>query len=142
MAAYELKTKKNAGDVYEFIDGIAGEQKRRDSLDIIKLMQEATGQPPVMWGKSIVGFGSYHYKGKTSEGEWMAMGFSPRKQSLSLYVFCDFNGGEELLESLGKHKKSVGCLYINKLSDVDMAVLKKLIKKSYSYVKTEIDQRR
>lgn len=87
----------------------------------------------------MVGFGSYRYKGKTSEGEWMAIGFSPRKQSLSLYVFCDFKGADELLEKLGKHKKSVGCLYINKLADVDMEVLKKLVKKSYDYVKSELD---
>lgn len=139
MAAYELKTKKNDSDAYEFIDGVTGEQKRRDSLELMKLMQEATGQSPVMWGKSIVGFGSYRYKGKTSQGEWMAVGFSPRKQSLSLYVFCDFQGGDELLENLGKHKKSIGCLYINKLSDIDRIVLKKLIKKSYGYVKTELD---
>jgi hypothetical protein len=93
-----------------------------------------------MWGKSIVGFGSYHYKGKSSEGDWMATGFSPRKQSLTIYLMSGFKEFEELLQKLGKHSTSVGCLYIKKLKDVDKSVLKKLVKQSYQYVKSDLDQ--
>jgi len=103
-------------------------------------MEDITGHAPKMWGKSIVGFGSYHYKGKSSEGDWMATGFSPRKQSLTIYLMSGFKEFEELLQKLGKHSTSVGCLYIKKLKDVDKSVLKKLVKQSYQYVKSDLDQ--
>jgi hypothetical protein len=135
MTSYELKTKKNDADVYDFIDSIADEQKRQDSLEIIKLMQTATGQLPKMWGKSIVGFGTYHYKGKASEGDWMAIGFSPRKQNLTLYLSCDLDTLSDLLDELGKYTRGVGCLYIKKLADINKEVLRELIKRGYLAVK-------
>jgi hypothetical protein len=100
-------------------------------------VEEVTGQPPVMWGKSIVGFGSYHYKGKTSEGDWMAIGFSPRKQNLTLYLSCDLDTLNDLLEKFGAYTRGVGCLYIKKLADVDKEVLRELIKRGYSAVKNK-----
>jgi hypothetical protein len=101
------------------------------------MFQKATGEKPVMWGSSIVGFGLYHYKSErsTQEGDWPLVGFSPRKQNLTLYVMGDNKDKTELLEKLGKHKKSVGCLYINKLSDIDQKVLAMLVKKQFQYNK-------
>jgi len=92
-----------------------------------------------MWGSSIIGFGSYHYKSEKSrqEGDWMLTGFSPRKQNLTLYVMPGFGDYQDLLKDLGKHKTSVGCLYLNKLADVDLVVLEKLIKKSFAAMKAE-----
>lgn len=136
MAKYELKTQKSDSDVYEFIDSVIDEQKRQDSLEIIRLMQEATGQPPKMWGKSIVGFGIYRYKGKSSEGEWMVVGFSPRKQNLTLYLSCDLDELQDLLNDLGKYTRGVGCLYVKRLGDIDKEVLKKTIKQGYDLVKS------
>jgi hypothetical protein len=136
MTTYELKTKKNDGDVDAFIMGVEDAQKRSDSLEIIRLMEEATGQSPKMWGKSIVGFGTYHYKGKTSEGEWMVVGFSPRKQNLTLYLACDLDVLNDLLENLGKHSRGVGCLYLKSLADVDLGVLKELIVRAYDITKS------
>lgn len=135
MAKYELKTQKSDSDVYEFIDSVIDEQKRQDSLEIIRLMQEATGRSPSMWGKSIVGFGTYHYKGKSSEGEWMVVGFSPRKQNLTLYLSCDLDELQDLLNDLGRYTRGVGCLYVKRLEDIDKKVLKKIIKQGYDLVK-------
>ncbi|HUP16120.1 MAG TPA: DUF1801 domain-containing protein [Acidimicrobiia bacterium] len=106
---------------------------------MLKLFSKVTGEKPKMWGSSIVGFGSYHYKSERSrqEGDWMLTGFSPRKQNLTLYVLPGFGNYQDLLKDLGKHKTSVGCLYINKLADVDMAVLEKLIKETYAAMKVE-----
>ncbi|HEX9679016.1 MAG TPA: DUF1801 domain-containing protein [Candidatus Saccharimonadales bacterium] len=140
MAKYQLKTRKNDGDVDKFIDSVEDEQKRQDSYEIMKLMSELTGQPPVLWGKSIVGFGSYHYKGRSSEGDWMAIGFSPRKQNLTLYIMPGFKEFDDLMNNLGKYTTSVGCLYIKRLEDVDRSVLKELIKRSYEYVKAKLDK--
>lgn len=136
MATYELKTQKNDGDAYEFIGSVTDGQKRQDSIEIIRLMQEATGQPPKMWGKSIVGFGTYHYEGKSSEGEWMVVGFSPRKQNLTLYLSCDLDELQDLLNDLGEYTRGVGCLYVKRLGDVDREVLKKTIKQGYDLVKS------
>lgn len=136
MASYEIKTKKNEGDVNEFIASVAGEQKRRDSQVVIATIQQVTGQSPKMWGKSIVGFGSYHYKGKTSEGEWMVIGFSPRKQNLTLYLSCDLDMLREELEVLGKYTRGVGCLYVKQLKDIDEEALRRLIKRAYQEVAT------
>jgi len=136
MAKYELKTQKSDSDVYEFIDSVIDEQKRQDSLEIIRLMQEATGQPPKMWGKSIVGFGTYHYKGRSSEGDWMMVGFSPRKQNLTLYLSCDLDELQGLLNDLGKYTRGVGCLYVKRLRDIDKEVLKEIIKRGYDLVKS------
>jgi len=129
----EVKTKPNSQDVNEFLSKVEPEEKRRDSFAIKELMERITGQKAVMWGSNIVGFGMYHYKSEKSsqEGDWPLIGFSPRKQSLTLYVLDSSKNSQELLKKLGKHKTSVVCLYIKKLSDVDQTVLARLIEKSF-----------
>lgn len=124
----EIKTKQNAASVDDFIAGIADEQKRRDALVILKLMQKATKEEPMMWGGSIIGFGKLLYKSPTSgrEVEWFKIGFSPRKSNFSLNLI-DLKAHAEALTKLGKHKTGMGCLYINKLADVDLKVLEKII---------------
>lgn len=132
MAKAELKTKKNNGDVDKFLNSIEDEQRRKDTKAVSKLMEEITGEKPVMWGASIIGFGTYHYKYATGrEGDWMSIGLSPRKQNLTLYLMDGFSDYDKLLGKLGKHKTGKACLYINKLEDVDMKVLREMIKKSY-----------
>jgi hypothetical protein len=125
--------------VEEFLRTIQPEEKQQDAFALLEFFKKATGEKAVMWGTSIVGFGKYHYKSEKSsqEGDWFLVGFSPRKQNLTLYVMHG-NQGNPDLQILGKHKTSSGiggCLYINKLSDVDQAVLLKLIKNSYDYMK-------
>jgi hypothetical protein len=136
----EPKTKVTNQDPKDFLSTIEPDSKRSDSFILLEMFQKITGEKPVMWGTSIVGYGMYHYKSEKSaqEGDWLIVGFSPRKQNLTLYVMHGNNDSSELLEKLGKHKTSGGmggCLYINKLSDVDQTVLEKLIKKSYDYMK-------
>ncbi len=124
----ELKTKVNDASVEDYLNSVEDDSKRKDSFEILRLMEEVTKEPPKMWGASIVGFGSYHYKGAGGrEGDWMLTGFSPRKQNLTLYLMGGFTKFEDLLQKLGKHKTSAGCLYIKKLDDVDKKVLKELI---------------
>ncbi|HEX5797283.1 MAG TPA: DUF1801 domain-containing protein [Candidatus Saccharimonadales bacterium] len=133
MASTEPKTKKNDGDVEKFLDSVADEQRRKDARAVTKMMAEITGEPPVMWGTSIIGFGVYHYKYASGrEGDWPRMGLSPRKQSLTLYLMDGFSGYDKLLGNLGKHKTGKACLYINKLEDIDLDVLKEIIRKSYA----------
>lgn len=128
----ELKTKLNNASVNVFLNQIENEEKRADSFEILKLMQQVTKLEPKMWGSSIVGFGNIHYKYESGrEGDWFLTGFSPRKQNLTLYVMGSFNPHTDLLKKLGKHKTGGGCLYINKLKDVDLKVLKELIKISF-----------
>lgn len=136
----ELKTKVNSASVKDFLNSIENEQIRKDCFEISKMMENITKAKPKMWGASIVGFGSYHYVGKSGrEGDWMLTGFSPRKQNLTLYLMGGFDSEKDLLKKLGKHKTSVGCLYIKKLDDVDKKVLKELVassvKKMKSYAK-------
>ncbi len=133
------KTTVNDASVKDFINKVEDEVKREDSLALLKLFSKVTGEKPKMWGASIVGFGTYHYKSERSkqEGDWMLTGFSPRKQNLTLYVMPGFGDYRDLLKDLGKHKTSVGCLYINKLADVDMKVLEKLITKTFKAMKAE-----
>lgn len=136
----EPKTKATKASVKDFIDAVPDEAKRKDSLVLLKLFKKITGEKPVMWGTSIVGFGTYHYKSPTTsrEGDWMMSGFSPRKQNLTVYVMGMYKSKEfdALLKKLGKHKVSTGaCLYINRLSDIDMNVLEKIIKKSFTMMK-------
>jgi len=138
----EPKTKVTTQSPQDFLNIIEPEQKRLDGLALLKMFEEITGEKPVMWGTSIVGFGKYHYKSEKSaqEGDWMLVGFSPRKANLTLYILHG-NDGSKLLEKLGKHKTSGGamggCLYINKLSDVDLTVLEQLIKTSFQYMKNK-----
>ena len=137
-----LKTQKNNAGVDKFLAGITDEQKRTDCLSVLELMKDITGEPAVMWGKAIVGFGSFHYRGKTSEGDWFPVGFSPRKQNLVLYLHCVLEEQTALLEKLGKHKIGKSCLYLKKLDDIHIPTLKKLIKKAYkspAIVGAEID---
>ena len=124
----ELKTKLNKASVTKFLNGIKDETKRKDAFTISKIMQKVTKEKPKMWGSSIVGFGSYHYKGASGrEGDWPLTGFSPRAQNLTLYIMPGFERYEALLKKLGKHKLGKSCLYINSLEDVDTSVLAKLI---------------
>jgi uncharacterized protein DUF1801 len=134
----ELKTKVNTASVEKFLNAVADEQARKDSYEILKIMKQVTKEEPKMWGASIVGFGSYHYKGASGrEGDWMLTGFSPRKQNLTLYLMHGFDVHKDLLKKLGKYKTSMGCLYIRKLEDVDKKVLKELVAASVKRVKSE-----
>lgn len=128
---YELKTKQNDKDVYQFLDSVSNEKRRKDSYIVLELMKKVTNEEPKMWGDGIIGFGSYHYKYKSGhEADWCITGFSPRKQSLTLYIMPGFDKYEELLQKLGKHKTGKSCLYINKLEDIDLDVLEELVQKS------------
>ena len=127
----ELKTKSTETKPPEFLDALADEQIRADCYAILQIMQEATGAEPKMWGTSIVGFGHYHYQYESGrEGDWFLVGFSPRKQNLSLYIMAGFDQYAALLEKLGKYKTGASCLYIKRLSDVDLDVLRELIQAS------------
>ena len=131
----ELKTKRNKGDVETFLNSVPDEKKRRDSFAILELMKEVTGKEPEMWGDSIIGFGSYHYKYASGrEGDWFLTGFSPRKQNLTLYIMAGFNEYEQLLSKLGKHSTGKSCLYIKKTEDVDLDALKELVKQSVKHM--------
>ena len=131
MEKAELKTKVSDASVMEFLDSVADVQKRNDCLVLLKLMQQITKAEPKMWGASMVGFGTYHYKGKSGrEGDWMLTGFSPRKQNLTLYLTGGFDAHTDLLEKLGKFTRGMGCLYVKTLSDVDIKILKALVQAS------------
>lgn len=135
-----MKTQPNEKDVIEYLNSIENEKKRQDSLAIMALMQRVTGEKPVMWGDSIIGFGSYHYKYASGrEGDWFLTGFAPRKQNLTLYIMSGFELYDELLGKLGKYKTGKSCLYINKLEDVDQDVLLELVKQSAEHVAQTID---
>lgn len=134
-----IKTLVNDGDVEDFINSVDGDTKKADAYKILDMYKVATNEKPKMWGSSLIGFGQYHYKSDRSrqEGDWPLAAFSPRKQNLTLYIMPGFGGYDDLLSKLGKHKTSKACLYINKLSDVDVDVLKQLIKRSYDDAVTE-----
>ena len=127
----ELKTQKNDGDVEDFLSSVENEKRREDCRAVIDLMREVTGEEPTMWGSSIVGFGSYHYKYESGrEGDWFLTGVSPRKQNLTLYIMAGFSRYDELMDKLGKHKTGRSCLYINKLEDIDRGTLRELVELS------------
>lgn len=136
----ELKTKKTEFSPKEFVESVEDETRREDGLKLLSIFKDVTGQDPKMWGTSIVGFGEYHYKSERSrqEGDWPLVGFSPRKQNLTLYLMPNEPEVMELLPQLGKHKISVSCVYINKLEDVDAKVLEQVIKKSYEIAKKKL----
>lgn len=127
-----IKTTVTDANVLDFIATVPDETKRQDSLTLLELYKKISKKQPKLWGTSMIGFGQYHYKSQRSsqEGDWPLIGFSPRKQNLTLYFMDGFDNHTELLEKLGKHKISVGCLYIKKLADVDIKVLETLITKS------------
>ena len=127
---YKLKTKLNDEGVTDFLNTIEDERKRKDAFGVLEIMKQATGLLPKMWGSSIIGFGSYHYKYESGhEGDMCIVGFSPRKQNIVLYAMQ--NSNNELLQKLGKYKTGKGCLYINKLEDVNADVLKEIIKRCF-----------
>jgi hypothetical protein len=125
----EIKTKQTSLSVKDFINSITEEQKRKDSLIILKLMEKAMKEKPTMWGSSMIGFGNVRYKSPATgrEVDWFKIGFSPRKSNLSLHLGLDIQQHADALNKLGKYKTGVGCLYINKLSDIDIKVLEKII---------------
>ena len=131
----ELKTKKTDQSVETFLSGVADEKKRQDCFTVLKLMKQVTGREPKMWGSSIVGFGSYHYKYQSGrEGDWFLTGFSPRKQNLTLYIMPGFARYEALMKKLGKYKTGKSCLYVKKIEDIDLQTLRELVKQSVEYV--------
>lgn len=135
MAKADLKTKSSGQSVEKFLNGIADEKKRKDCYAVLKLRREITKAEPKMWGTSMVGFGSYHYKYESGrEGEWFLTGFSPRKQNLTVYIMAGFDDYDDLMSKLGKYKTGKSCLYVKKLEDIDLAILRRLIKKSIDHV--------
>ena len=127
----ELKNKENNASVQTFLKTVEDKQKYQDCLEILKIMRDVSGKRAKMWGTSMVGFGRYHYKYKSGhEGDWFVTGFSPRKQSLTIYIMPGFSKYKTLMDKLGKHKTAKSCLYIKRLDDVNTKVLKQLISRS------------
>ncbi|HBS87773.1 MAG: hypothetical protein A2W91_11340 [Bacteroidetes bacterium GWF2_38_335] len=132
----EIKTKPTAVKPVDFINTVESEQKKKDALELLKIFNDVTGVKPVMWGTSMIGYGQYHYKSKSGqEGDWFMTGFSPRKANISIYIYQDYKEREALLQKLGKCKTGVGCIYVNKLSDIDIKVLKQMITGSVECLK-------
>jgi Domain of unknown function (DU1801) len=135
VSKYELKTKATPVSVDDFIKAVADDQQREDARKIIVMMERVSGHPPKMWGPSIIGFGSYHYKYESGhEGEMCRIGFSPRKGQTVLYIIDGFGGYSELLAKLGKHKTGKSCLYIKRLSNIDESVLEQLCAQSLEWM--------
>jgi hypothetical protein len=130
-----IKTRKTGGDVQTFLKSVSDRKRKDDTLQVLALMKKLTGCEPAMWGPSIVGFGDFRYRyANGTENDWFLTGFSPRKQSLTLYIMTGFAKYEEILENLGKYKTGKSCLYIKKVEDVDLAVLEQLISASIAHV--------
>lgn len=131
----QLKTKPNDASVEAFLNSLDDEQRQKDSLKILEIMKQLTGDQPKMWGSSIVGFGSYHYKYESGrEGDWFLTGFSPRKQALTVYIMTGFKKYDSCLQNFGKHKTGASCLYLKKLSDINLDILKEMIKDSITAI--------
>jgi len=131
----ELKTKQTDQSVEAFLSRIEGDKIRQDSFAILELMKQVTGKEPKMWGDSIVGFGNYHYKYASGrEGDMPLVGFSPRKQNLTLYIMSGFTDYDDLLNKLGKYKTGKACLYINKIEDIDLHTLQELVRLSVEHM--------
>lgn len=136
----EIKTKQTDADVKEFVYSFTdSEEKQKDSFELIKIFQDITSFEPKMWGPSIIGFGVYHYKSERSkqEGDWPIIGFSPRKAALTLYVYFSSDKNEKLLEKLGKFKKTKGCIYVKKLSDINLEILKEMVLETVEQMKVK-----
>jgi hypothetical protein len=132
----EQKTKPTGQKVTDFLDKVEPQEKRKDSYEILAMMKDITGVEPYMWGPSIVGFGTYHYKYDSGhEGDTCITGFSPRKPAITLYVLLGLGDKADLLKKLGPHKASKGCLYIKRLSDIDKTVLKRIIESAVTEIK-------
>jgi hypothetical protein len=125
----EIKTKPTSASVEDFINNVKDDQKRKDSLVLLEMMKKATGEEPILWSSSVIGFGTKRYKSPTTgrEVDWLRIGFSPRKANLSLYIHVNIKEHAAALKKLGKYKTGVGCLYINKLEEIDLNVLKGII---------------
>lgn len=134
----DLKTKPRLDSVHTFLEAIPDPGRREDCYRVLELMQHATQAEPVLWGDSVVGFGTYHYVYESGrEGDWFLTGFSPRKQNLTLYIMIGFERHAELMGRLGKYKTGKACLYIKRLADVDVNILKQLIDESVRHLKTK-----
>lgn len=132
----ENKTRPTDQDVIDFLNSVENKRRREDGFALMEMMGDLTGEGAVMWGSSIIGYGSYHYKYESGrEGDMPLVGFSPRKQSMTVYIMPGFDDYDELLGELGKHKIGKSCLYINKLADVNQDVLRRLIKESYMHMR-------
>ena len=132
----ELKTRPTALDVDAFIDAVDGDHKRADCRTLARMMTELTGAPGVMWGDSIVGFGEYHYRYASGrEGDFFEAGFSPRKRALTIYVMAGFAASDDLLARLGKYTTGKSCLYVKRLADVDLDVLREMLKRSVAFIR-------
>ncbi len=128
----EIKTKPTDADVTAFLEAVPNERRRAEGFATLELMQRVTEQPPVMWGPSMIGFGSMHYRGKSSEGDWLVVGFSPRKAALTLYgLQYSYGPREPLLDELGPHTLGMGCIYVKRLDQIDQGVLERLVKQAW-----------
>lgn len=135
MAKSKNKTTENENSVVDFLESIELEQRKNDAFQLLEILHELLPETPKMWGTSIIGYGNYHYKYESGrEGDFMKVGFSPRKTSLTLYIMPGFERYEQLLTQLGKHKTGKSCLYIKKLAEVDLEILKEMVKSSYDYM--------
>ena len=136
----KLKTQPHNASVEDFLTRVENEPRKKDAFEVLELMKRVTGEEPVMWGASIIGFGSYHYKYASGrEGDWLAAGFSPRKQALTLYITSGFDEHDDLLTRLGRHRTGKSCLYIKRLTDIDMDVLAELVRLSVKSVSASRD---
>lgn len=134
----EIKTKPTNQKAEDFLNTIGNEEKRKDAFKLLDIMKEVTGEEPLMWGPSIIGFGSYHYKYASGrEADWMLTGFSPRKNNLTVYIMQGFDRYDQYLAKIGKHKTGKSCLYVKSLDDLDLDVLKSLITESVEYMKNK-----
>ena len=132
MAKTEIKTTENEVSVNDFINTIEDETKRKDSFELVKIMEEITKSPAKMWGPAIIGFGKYHYKYESGrEADMLRVGFSPRKDALALYIGANSNENLDIISNLGKYKTGKSCLYVKKLTDINLEVLKEITKRGF-----------
>ena len=133
---YVPKTQENDSDVIAFLDGFKSEVRFPDLMELLEIQENISGEKAKMWGSSIIGFGKYSYKGKSSAGDWFKIGFSPRKQNISIYAISGFEKETELLSALGKYKTGKGCLYVKRLADTDKSILTEFLTRSWEEMKT------
>ncbi len=132
MAKVEMKTTENEVSVSDFLKTVEDESKRNDSLELVKIMEEITQSPAKMWGPAIIGFGKYHYKYESGrEADMLRVGFSPRKDALALYIGANSQENQDIISNLGKYKTGKSCLYVKKLTDINLDVLKEITKRGF-----------
>ena len=137
--AKKNKTTQTDASVHEFLNSLTDERKRRDSFTIVEIMKDQSGLEPRMWGPSIVGFGSCHYQYESGhEGDAPLIGFSPRKNAVTLYLSQNFEGREELLKKFGKHKTSLACIYLKTIEDIDIGILKEMVSRSLKHTREHL----